>query len=62
MNAQEIIERIMTVHCDLEACCCWVCVAGRALSFRPREQYLRHNGDPFHYRHDLNTGEPRVNR
>ena len=40
MNAQEIIERIMTAHWDLASCPCWVCQAGYGLKFAAREQYL----------------------
>lgn len=34
-----IVERIMTQHWDLTACCCWVCVEGRAADCRPREAW-----------------------
>jgi len=39
MDAQEIIERIMTTHWDMFACPCWICEEGRKLGFRPREGY-----------------------
>lgn len=35
-----IVERIMTQHWDMAACCCWVCNEGRAAGCRPRDQYL----------------------
>ena len=40
MNAQEIIERIMTAHLDVRWCECWICVAGRGLDFRCVQAYL----------------------
>lgn len=43
MNAIEIIERIMTQHWDMAACPCWICKAGRALGYKPREVYLERN-------------------
>ena len=42
MNAQEIIERIMSHHWDLTACDCWICQEGRKLGFGAREEYLEH--------------------
>lgn len=45
MNAQEIIERIMTMHWDFYACMCWVCEAGREQGLRPRETYLNWRKD-----------------
>ena len=39
IDAQEIIERIMTTHWDLAACPCWICEAGRKLGYHPREGY-----------------------
>lgn len=42
MDAQEIIERIMSGHWDMTACPCWVCEAGRSLGFSPRGDYLPH--------------------
>ena len=42
MTAQEIIERIMSHHWDILACRCWICVNGRELGFRPRDEYLPH--------------------
>jgi hypothetical protein len=36
----EIVERIMTMHWDMAACPCWVCVDGRAAGCRQREVYL----------------------
>lgn len=48
MEAQEIIERIMTAHWDMAACPCWVCKSGRELGFRPRKDYQRmSSGNPF---------------
>lgn len=40
MNAQEIVERIMTSHWDIRACPCWVCEAGRDLGFCARDEYF----------------------
>lgn len=37
---KEIIERIMTQHWDMRCCTCWVCVEGRRLGCRPRENYM----------------------
>lgn len=45
MNAQEIIERIMSQHWDMVACRCWICDAGRALGFGAREEYLLHRSE-----------------
>lgn len=45
MNAQEIVERIMTHHWDLTACRCWICDAGRALGYRPQDIYLHHRSE-----------------
>lgn len=42
MNAQEIVERIMSAHWDIRTCPCWVCEAGRSLGFAPRDGYLLH--------------------
>lgn len=42
MNAQEIIERIMTMHWDMAACHCWVCDAGTALGYHAVDIYLPH--------------------
>ena len=42
MTAQEIVERIMTMHWDMTACQCWICYAGRELRFGPRDAYLKH--------------------
>ena len=39
MDAQEIVERIMTQHWDMAACQCWVCMAGREAGCHPREGY-----------------------
>jgi hypothetical protein len=38
---QSIIERVMTLHWDMAACRCWVCVAGRSVGCRPQPQYLQ---------------------
>lgn len=46
MTPIDIVERIMTAHWDLAACCCWVCRAGRAAGYSPRERWLDHrNGN-----------------
>ena len=42
MNAQEVVERIMTAHWDMTACRCWICEAGRCLGFQCRDDYLLH--------------------
>ena len=39
MDAQELIERVMTEHWDIGACPCFFCVIGRDLGFRPRPSY-----------------------
>lgn len=39
MDAQELIERVMTEHWDMMACWCRFCREGRALGFRPRDGY-----------------------
>lgn len=39
-SLRPIVERIMTQHWDMAACCCWVCNEGRAAGCRPRDQYL----------------------
>ncbi len=45
MDAQEIVERIMTCHWDLAACQCWICQAGDRLGFGCRAEYLQHHHD-----------------
>lgn len=45
MDAQEIVERIMSAHWDLAACPCWVCQAGDKLGFSARDGYLPHRDD-----------------
>ena len=45
MNAQEVIERIMSHHWDMTACKCWICQAGRNLSYGARSEYLPHNDE-----------------
>ena len=42
MDAQEIIERIMTQHWGMAACHCWICEAGRKLGYHPKDVYLPH--------------------
>jgi len=42
MNAQEVIERIMTQHWDIAACHCWICEAGRELGYHAQDAYLLH--------------------
>lgn len=50
MDAQEIVERIMSAHWDLASCPCWVCQAGYKLGFAAREGYLPHkNGNREKY-------------
>ena len=39
MNTEELIERIMTEHWDMDACWCRLCREARALGLRPRETY-----------------------
>lgn len=39
MDAQELIERVMTEHWDMITCWCRFCREGRKLEFRPREGY-----------------------
>lgn len=39
MKKRDIIERIMTMHWDMIACGCWVCVAGRVAGCRPRTNH-----------------------
>lgn len=39
MDAQELVERVMTEHWDIAACRCAFCKAARDLGFRPREGY-----------------------
>lgn len=39
MDAQEIVERIMTMHWDMAACQCWVCQEGRKAGCRARVEY-----------------------
>ena len=56
MNAQEIIEQIMTQHWDMAACRCWVCEAGRALGHRPNDKYTNWRGR-LEY---VDVKEPRV--
>ena len=50
MTAQEIIERIMTMHWDLGMWRCWICNAGRQLGFGPCDEYLEHKNG-FRYAH-----------
>lgn len=38
-----IVEKQMTLHWDMHACQCWLCVAGRAAGCYPRAEYLPHN-------------------
>lgn len=38
---KEIIETIMSIHWDMEACNCWVCIEGRKLKCYPRPIYLK---------------------
>ena len=45
MNAEEIVERIMTEHWDMPACHCWVCEAGRKLRLHPQDRYLPHKSE-----------------
>lgn len=45
MDAQEIVERIMTAHWDMVSCPCWVCQAGYELGFAARDAYLPHKHD-----------------
>lgn len=55
MTAEEIIEKIMTRHWDMDACRCWICEAGRALRLRPRPRHL-HDDDPMKpYTHVVET-------
>lgn len=50
MDAQEIVERIMSLHWDMAACPCWVCRAGDKLGFAAREHLLPHrNGNSEAY-------------
>jgi hypothetical protein len=37
---REIVERVMTLHWDMAACKCWLCVAGRTVDCRPKKCYL----------------------
>jgi hypothetical protein len=39
MDAQELIERVMTEHWDIGACPCFFCKTARGLGFRPRDSY-----------------------
>jgi len=50
MDAQEIIERIMTMHWDMTACRCWICNNGRLLGFGAKDVYLEHKNG-FKYAH-----------
>lgn len=50
MTAQEIIERILTMHWDMNACRCWICNNGRQLGFAPRDEYLEHKNG-YKYAH-----------
>ena len=43
-DLKEIIERIMTMHWDMKACCCWVCEAGRKAGCHANESYLDWRG------------------
>jgi hypothetical protein len=61
MDAIEIVERVMTLHWDLAACRCWLCVAGRNLGCGPRERYLGYALDEIRI-WDLNSGGPRRER
>ena len=45
MDAQEIIERIMSQHWDMAACHCWICEAGRKLGYGAKSEYLSHNSE-----------------
>ena len=45
MDAQEIVERIMSAHWDIAACPCWICQAGYKLGFGARDGYLPHRDD-----------------
>ncbi len=38
---KEIIETIMTMHWDMDACRCWVCDEGRELDCHPISKYLK---------------------
>ena len=39
MDANELIERVMTEHWDMAACPCTFCVEARKLGLRPRDCY-----------------------
>jgi hypothetical protein len=39
MDAQELIERVMTEHWDFAACPYFFCKMARSLGFRPRDGY-----------------------
>ncbi len=40
MNAEEIIELVMTQHWDIAACMCWICREGRATGCHARPSHL----------------------
>ena len=43
--SDEVVERIMSWHWDMQACDCWVCHLGRRIGLRPREEYLPHRNN-----------------
>ena len=45
MNAQEIIERVMTAHHDIAGCQCWFCKASRAAGYYARKDLPMHPGN-----------------
>jgi hypothetical protein len=49
MDAQEVVERIMTAHWGSHDCPCWVCTAGRALGFNARKSYIYSVGDTIEF-------------
>lgn len=61
MDAQEIVERIMTMHWDMAACQCWVCQEGRKAGCRPINIYNRghHSNRNLNLKHVTVEQNPR---
>ncbi len=38
-TASDIVMQIMTMHWDMAACRCWICVAGRAAGCYPSSDF-----------------------
>ena len=45
MDAEEIVERIMTMHWDIAACTCWICREGRKTGLACKDKYLPHKSN-----------------